>query len=1543
MDSSGNAYLTGFTQSITFPTMNPYQGIYKGYYTDAFVTMLNPEGNALVYSTFLGGSSGDEGRKIAIDSNGRAYVTGRTVSTDFPTLNPLQATKAGYYDAFVTELSPEGNALDYSTYLGGSEDDEGLGIAVDSSGNAYVTGSTESSDFPTQNPYQGTFGGLYDAFVTKLNPGGNALVYSTYLGGSSDDNGFGVAVDGNSNAYVTGYTNSANFPTQNPYQSTNAGGDDAFVAVLSSSDLVPGISLIKMTNGEDANSPPGPYISVGGKVTWTYEVTNTGNVDLTNIEVTDDILGPIGTIPLLSPGQNEILTATGVASAGQYSNLGSAIGTTPSGSEVSDQDPSHYYSESANPISIDIDGTASEKWIDPYSSNTNDKEAVIWYEIAPNDFSGQVKIEIQDKDLREPRDVKTISATGGRHSLIWDGLIANEYVNQANNPYYLSLILQKDGQEVARSDKHRVWVGRPMILAHGLWSSKEKMETHALYRELKQSFFTVSVEYNGGVIGSSKGDIRQYAERLKNEIDEIKLNTGAKKVDIVAHSMGGLVARWHIQKSGTGDVGKLIMIAAPNHGSDLANLPEAALKFIVKKWFAGDEILKRYSLSTLIDVLFEKSNVAVFELATHSQFMKELNNNDACAYRIEKGGEYDDELSKLCRYSVVTSEFASDYWIPTLTHVHIGLLGVPLLDTFWGTIGDGVVPYFSSMLSDVSSYSEGDSFHNFQVESPEIINRVSSLLQQTDDLIQHNSSLHEDVQIAPNTIPISWTTPIDDLIHPNEIKSYNVTIDSLSTIANFMAVWDNGSLNVTLSAPNGTRIEIPSADGYAYYSIQDPNPGCWIIEISPNNIPLNGTNITIQAFIENPLFIGVNIDKIIFDPQEPIKITAYLGDNQSGFAGAFAVANISKPDNSTETVILYDDGLHNDNETADGIYSNQYMNTSLWGTYRIVILASGNTHGNDFERQIITTVWVELYPDLTLNTSDIYFSNSTPIAGENITLTAEIRNIGDVDAENSSILFYDNDPASGILIGEDVINISKGSIEKAEVVWEATPGQHEIYVLISPYNSFLELNYSNNMANKSINVSLANNSCISGTKFNDTNSNATREPGEAGLPGWTIRLTRPDGTTINATTDASGAYKFENLTSGTYRVSEISQSNWTQTYPAWLGDHIINITDGNVTGVDFGNNYLPAPEIPFPPSGPASGIPGAEYSYSTSSTDPSGYQIAYTFDWGDGSNSTTGLFDSGAVASAAHFWNSSGIYQVRAMATNSKGASSGWSAALEVDIAAGIAADKIGVFRNGPWYIDYNGNKEWDPDSGDVSFWFGTGGDLPFAGDWSGDDVDEIGVFRNGPWYIDHNGNRQWDPDSGDVSFWFGTSGDFPIAGDWNGDGRDEIGVFRNGPWYLDYNGNRVWDPDSGDVSFWFGTSGDLPIAGDWNGDGKDEIGVFRNGPWYLDYNGNREWDPASGDVSFWFGTSGDAPLAGDWNSDGIDEIGVFRNGPWYLDYNGNREWDPASGDVSFWFGTSGDRPVEGRWGSLSSSLGLDNDKTPLDLSPHSALLTRSS
>jgi len=165
-----------------------------------------------------------------VDGSGYAYVTGITWSPNFPTLNPFQ-TYQDVYDVFVTKLSSAGNSLIYSTYLGGGNSDYGYGIAVDDSGNAYVTGYTVSSNFPTLNPYQSTNRGGDDVFVTKLSSSGNSLIYSTYLGGEDTDIGEGIAVDGSGNAYVTGWTLSSNFPTLNPYQSTYQ-GFDVFVTKL---------------------------------------------------------------------------------------------------------------------------------------------------------------------------------------------------------------------------------------------------------------------------------------------------------------------------------------------------------------------------------------------------------------------------------------------------------------------------------------------------------------------------------------------------------------------------------------------------------------------------------------------------------------------------------------------------------------------------------------------------------------------------------------------------------------------------------------------------------------------------------------------------------------------------------------------------------------------------------------------------------------------------------------------------------------------------------------------------------------------------------------------------------------------------------------------------------------------------------------------------------------------------------------------------------------------------------------------------------------
>ena len=265
VDGSGNAYVTGDTSSTNFPTANALRSA-NGGGDDAFVAKLNPAGSALVYSTYLGGSDIDEGLGIAVDGSGNAYVAGYTYSSNFPTANALQATSGGggNDDAFVAKLNPAGSALVYSTYLGGSGHDTGTGIAVDTAGDAYVTGGTDSTNFPTAKPLQATPGGSEDAFVAKLNPAGSALVYSTYLGGSRGDFGTGIAVDSAGNAYVSGQTNSTNFPTANALQATLGGS--------AGNAFVAKLSLASSTTTV-TSAPANPSV-YGQSVTFTATVAS---------------------------------------------------------------------------------------------------------------------------------------------------------------------------------------------------------------------------------------------------------------------------------------------------------------------------------------------------------------------------------------------------------------------------------------------------------------------------------------------------------------------------------------------------------------------------------------------------------------------------------------------------------------------------------------------------------------------------------------------------------------------------------------------------------------------------------------------------------------------------------------------------------------------------------------------------------------------------------------------------------------------------------------------------------------------------------------------------------------------------------------------------------------------------------------------------------------------------------------------------------------------------------------------------------------------
>jgi hypothetical protein len=285
IDGSGNAYITGITASGNYDiTSGVFQTTYGGGTYDVFVTKLNSTGSGLIYSTYIGGSGEDLAYAIAIDGSGNAYITGASKSTDYDTTSgAFQTTNGGggNYDVFVTKLNSTGTALMYSTYIGGSNDDAGFSIAIDGSGNAYVTGYAEAGYDTTTGAFQtnfdsGNFGGTgADIFVTKLNSTGTALLYSTYIGGLNGDIAYSIAIDGSGNAYITGYTYSANYDiTTGAFQTTKAAFADVFVTKLNST----GTALLYSTYIGGGGDDQGNSIAIDGS-DYAYIVGETSSND----------------------------------------------------------------------------------------------------------------------------------------------------------------------------------------------------------------------------------------------------------------------------------------------------------------------------------------------------------------------------------------------------------------------------------------------------------------------------------------------------------------------------------------------------------------------------------------------------------------------------------------------------------------------------------------------------------------------------------------------------------------------------------------------------------------------------------------------------------------------------------------------------------------------------------------------------------------------------------------------------------------------------------------------------------------------------------------------------------------------------------------------------------------------------------------------------------------------------------------------------------------------------------------------------------------
>ena len=334
IDPSGNAYIAGYTTSVSFPvTSAGFQKSFGGGFQDAFVAKLNPSGSGLIYATYLGGTGNDVANGIAVDAAGEAYVVGYTDSANFPTRSPIYANAGGQGDAFVAKLTPAGDNLAFSTYLGGSLVDSATAVALDSSSNVYVTGATQSTNFPvTGGAFQTLNQGSYDAFVSKINSQGTTVLYSTYVGGEGSDQSSSIAVGADGTVYIAGFTYSYHFPLQSPVASATHGGQEAFAAAMGPT----GSSLVWSTylggSGDDqamgiALDPRGMAYVAGSTLSsdfpttsGAYRTTNAGGDAFLVALRTSTPPVPVSVSPSFGTGTTQIFTFTAASGSG-YRNI----------------------------------------------------------------------------------------------------------------------------------------------------------------------------------------------------------------------------------------------------------------------------------------------------------------------------------------------------------------------------------------------------------------------------------------------------------------------------------------------------------------------------------------------------------------------------------------------------------------------------------------------------------------------------------------------------------------------------------------------------------------------------------------------------------------------------------------------------------------------------------------------------------------------------------------------------------------------------------------------------------------------------------------------------------------------------------------------------------------------------------------------------------------------------------------------------------------------------------------------------------------------
>ncbi len=1427
-DGSGNVYAAGWTESADFPVLNALQAGFGGS-VDAVVVKVNAA-NALVYATYLGGSGDDRAFGIAVDSSGNVAVSGWSYSSNFPKVNAAQSAIGGGRDAFVAKLNPSGNTILFSTWLGGSGSDSGNAVAFDSSGNIYVAGQTTSVNFPVVNAYQPSNRGGSDAFVAKYS-GSGGKVFCTFFGGVGDDRATAIAVDSFNAVYIAGSTYSPDLPVLNAFQSALGGGQDAFVAKLNSS----GSSIAYSTYLGGWNKA-GEFEEASG-----IAVDGWGNAVVSGTTSSKSFPVLMAMQPAIAGGTSDgfvvKLTSTG-------SNL---VFGTYLGGAAEDQLKSVTLAADGAIIVAGYTGSSNFPLMNPLQDTKASGYDAIVARMSANGANLEFSTFLGGNDQDDAQAVKLDSSSniviaGQTQSYNFPSAVPLQSLNGGLYGGFLTKI-QFTGDTTAPT----VTITSPITTS---------------------TYSTSSASLN---LAGTASD-----------------NVGVTKVswscDVCGNGLASGTTSWSFSgitlKPGANAITVTAQDAAGNQGSAPLTVTYTPL----------DTTLPTVTITSPVSTpTYSTPNPYLNLGGTASDNVgvtKVSWSCDRCGGGIASGttswSVSGITLQPGVNVITVTAQDAAGYQSSAL-------LTVTCTDT---------TPPAVTITSPVSTptYSTSSPYLNLGGTASDNVG-VTQVSWSCD---RCGSG------VAVGTT--SWTVAGITL----QIGANKITVTAQDAAGNqssalFTVTYiDATPPTATITSPVSTPTYSTPSPYLNLSGTASDNVGVtqvsWSCDRCGSGIASGTTSWSISGITLQP---GVNVITVTAQDAAGYQSSALLTVTYIDATPPTATITspVSTPTYSTSAPSLNLGGTASDNVgvtkvswSCDRCGSGVAVGTTSWTVAGITLQIGANkitVTAQDAAMNQSSALLTVTYIDATPPTATI----TSPVSTPTYSTSSPYLNLGGTASDNvgvTKVSWSCDRCGSGIASGT--------------TSWSASG------ITLQPGVNVITVTAHDAAGNQSAAL------------FTVTYIDAIPPTVTITSPGSMPTYSTPDGI-LNPGGTASDNVGVTQVSWSCDRCGSGIASGTTSWSVSGItlqpGANVITVTAQDAAG-NQGSAKLTVTYTPLVtscgftlgfPRATAAGIGGTGSPVGVIGAAGCSGSVQSMAAW---ITVTSGASVSGGGAVAYTVAANSGVLRSGSITIDDQTFTVSQAARLTVP------ASKVGALGGGYWVQDLNGNFAWDGSNVDrvAYFSFGLAGEIPVYGDWNGDGKQKLGAYVDGYWVLDYNGNGQWDGMSVDKVAFFGGPGWTPVVGDWNGDGRAKIGAFKDGIWALDYDGNFAWNPPTDKVVFW-GGAGYTPVVGDWNNTGWTKIGAYKDGLWVIDYDGNFAWNPPTDKVVF-FGGTGATPLVGDWNGSGTAKIGVSLEGVWLIDFDGNYQWDGAAVDKITFFGGTGWTPMVGDWdGSGTTKIGV--------------------